>query len=162
MKKFSIEIKWALIFTMATILWMIFEKSMGWHDELISKHAIYTNIFAVVAIAVFVLAIKEKKKFYYNGIMNWTQGFLSGVVLSIFVAILSPLAQYIVFKYISVNFFKNVIAYTVEKEIYTETAAEAYFNMSNYIVQGAIGSISMGVITSAIVALIVQTKQPKS
>ena len=37
MKKFIIEAKWAIIFSIALILWMYFEKSMSWHDEKI-KH----------------------------------------------------------------------------------------------------------------------------
>ncbi len=158
MKKFKIEIKWAILFTIASILWMILEKSLGLHDEYISEHAIYTNIFAVVAIIVYVLAIIEKKKYFYNGNMNWTQGFLAGLMLTIFVAIFSPLAQYIVFNYISPDFFKNIIAYAVSNKIYTQAAADTYFTMNSYILQGIVGSISMGVITSAIVALIVRTK----
>ncbi len=158
MKKFKIEFKWAIIFTIASILWMVLEKSLGLHDEYISEHAIYTNIFAVIAITVYVLAIIEKKKYFYNGSMNWTQGFLAGLMLTIFVAILSPLAQYIVFHYISPDFFKNIIAYAVANKIYTQAAADTYFTMNSYILQGIVGSISMGVITSAIVALILKTK----
>ena len=61
MSKFRIEIKWAIIFALATLLWMAFEKSMGWHDVLIEKHAIYTNFFAIIAIAVYVLALLDKR-----------------------------------------------------------------------------------------------------
>ena len=158
MKKFKVEIKWAIIFTIASILWMVLEKSLGLHDEYISEHAIYTNIFAVIAVAVYVLAIVEKKKYFYKGTMNWTQGFLSGLMLTIFIAILSPLVQYIVFHYISPDFFKNVIEYAVSNNIYTQAAADTYFTLNSYILQGIVGSISMGVITSAIVALIFKSK----
>ena len=54
MNKFKIELKWGVYFTIAALAWMYVEKALGWHDELISKHAIYTNIFAIVAIAVYV------------------------------------------------------------------------------------------------------------
>ena len=158
MKKFKIEIKWAIIFTIASILWMVLEKNLGLHDEYISEHAIYTNVFAVVAIAIYVLAIQEKKKYFYNRKMTWTQGFLSGLMLSLFVGILSPLSQYITFKYISPNFFANFINYAVDNKIYTRAAAETYFSMKSYILQGFVGSISMGVITSAIVALFLKSK----
>ena len=158
MKKFKIEIKWAILFTIASILWMILEKNLGLHDEYISKHAIYTNIFTLIAIIVYVLTILEKKKYFYKGNMNWTQGFLAGLMLTIFIAVLSPLVQYAVFQYISPDFFKNIIAYAVTNKIYTQAAADAYFTMNSYILQGIVGSISMGVIISAIVALIVKSK----
>ncbi len=158
MNKFKVEIKWAILFTIASILWMVLEKSMGLHDEFISKHSIYTNFFAIIAILVYVLAIREKKKFVYNGNMTWTQGFLAGLMMTIFIAILSPIAQYIVFQYVSPDFFKNIIVYAVSNKIYTQAAADTYFTMNSYILQGIVGSISMGVITSAIVALILKSK----
>ena len=158
MKKFMIEIKWAIIFTIATILWAVLEKSLGLHDEYISKHSIYTLGFVVVSVTIYVLDIMEKKKFFYQGNMTWTQGFLSGLMMTIFIAVLSPLVQYVVFNYISPDFFKNVIAYAVSNKIYTQAAADTYFTLNSYYIQGIVGSISSGVITSAIVALILKSK----
>ena len=53
MKKYMTEIKWGLIFVVAALVWMMFEKAMGWHGKNISSHAMMTNIFAIVAIAGF-------------------------------------------------------------------------------------------------------------
>ena len=159
MSKFQIEAKWALIFTIAALLWMLLEKSLGWHDELISKHAIYTNLFAVVAIAIYALALVDKKKNFYNGTMSWTQGFISGTVLSVIIAILSPLAQYITHDIITPSYFDNAIAYATENNRMTKDAAETYFNLKSYILQSIFGALAMGVVTSAIVALFVRSKQ---
>ena len=57
MKKYTVEIKWALIFVVFALVWMVFEKWMGWHGEHIDKHATYTNIFAIPAIVIYVLAV---------------------------------------------------------------------------------------------------------
>lgn len=160
MKKFSIELKWALIFVAASLLWMLFEKSAGWHDEYIDKHPIYTNLFAIVAIAVYVLALLDKKRNYYNGRMDWTQGFLSGVVISIVIAVLSPLTQYVT-ALISPDYFNNMIDYSVKHKLQTREQAEAYFNYNNYTMLAAMGGISMGVVTSAVVALVVKSKSEK-
>ena len=75
MKKYKIEIKWAIIFVIASLLWMVLENALGWHDELIQKHPLYTLLFAVVAIAIYVFALIDKKKNFYNGKMNWTDGY---------------------------------------------------------------------------------------
>ncbi|WP_339659888.1 DUF4199 domain-containing protein [Croceibacter atlanticus] len=159
MNKFKIELKWGVYFTIAALVWMYVEKALGWHDELISKHAIYTNIFAIVAIAVYVLFMKDKKQNFYNGNMTWTQGFISGTILSVVVAILSPLAQYLTHEFITPNYFENVIAYTVEKGVMKQEAAEAYFSLYSYMAQAAFGALAMGVVTSAIVALFFRSKK---
>lgn len=156
MSKFRIEIKWAIIFTVATILWMIFEKSMGWHDTLIAKHAIYTNLFALIAITVYVLALLDKRKLDYNGKMTWKQGFVSGIILSVIVALLSPFAQYVTHTMISPDYFPNIIAYVVESGKMSQEAAENYFSLNSYILQSVFGALTMGIVTSAIVAIFVK------
>lgn len=158
MRKFSIEFKWGVIFTLASLLWMLLEKSVGLHDVYINKQLIYTNLFAFVAITIYVLALRDKKQHYYHGQMNWTQGFLSGLIISIFVACLSPLAQYITYTYISPDYFTNMIAYRVSNGYHTPEKAQAYFNINNFLYKDAIPAISMGVVTASVVALFLQTK----
>lgn len=153
MKKYSTEIKWGVIFAISTLVWMYFEKGMGWHDELIAQQLIYTNLFALVAIVIFVLALKEKRKKDFGGKMSWKQGFISGIIISIVVALLTPLTQYIGNTWIAPNLFPNLINYMVETGKMTEEGAKNYFNLKSYMVQGSFGALTMGVVTSAIVAL---------
>ena len=158
MKKIGIEIKWGVLFALVGLLWMVMEKALGWHDVLLEKHMIYTNFFAIVAILVYVIALLDKRKNYYNGKMTWLQGFLSGLAISVVVAILSPLTQYITSIYITPDYFSNVIELSVEKGLKTQEEAEKYFSLKNYIIQSVIGAFAMGVVTSAIVALFVKKK----
>ncbi|WP_309641669.1 DUF4199 domain-containing protein [Flavobacterium sp.] len=158
MKKFSIEIRWAIQFSIFTLVWMIIEKSVGLHDQYIAKQAIYTNLFAIIAITIYVLALLDKKKNYYQGKMDWKQGFLCGLVLSFVIAVLSPMVQYITFTYITPNFFAKITEYAVSHKIQTQAQAETFFSMKSYILQGIFGALSMGVITAALVALVVKTK----
>ncbi len=153
MKKYGTEIKWGVIFAISTLVWMYFEKGMGWHDELIAQQLIYTNLFALVAIVIFVLALKEKRKKDFGGKMSWKQGFISGIIISIVVALLTPLTQYIGNTWIAPNLFPNLINYMVETGKMTEEGAKNYFNLKSYMVQGSFGALTMGVVTSAIVAL---------
>ena len=157
MKKFSIEIKWGIIFSIVSLLWMYLEKGLGWHDENIAVHAIYTNIFAIVAIILYVLALLDKRKNFYNGRMTWTQGFISGIIISVVVAILSPLAQYLTHEFITPDYFENAIEYSVESGNSRENA-EAYFNMESYILQSFFFALTVGTVTAAIVALFVRRK----
>ncbi|MFT4832727.1 MAG: Mn2+/Fe2+ NRAMP family transporter [Psychroserpens sp.] len=153
MKKYRTEIKWGVIFAISTLVWMYFEKAMGWHDELIAQQLIYTNLFALVAIVIYVQALKEKRNKDFIGKMSWKQGFISGIIISIVVAILTPFTQYIGSTWIAPNLFPNLIDYMVETGKMTEEGATNYFNLKSYMVQGTFGALTMGVVTSAIVAI---------
>lgn len=159
MNKFTIEIKWGIIFTLVALLWMVFEKAMGWHDEHIDKQAIYTNFFGIIAVLVYFLAIRDKKNNFYNGEMTWRQGFVAGLILTLVVTLLAPLSQFITCTYITPDYFNNVIAYSVENNIMKQEQAEAYFNLKSYIIQATFGALVLGVVTSAAIAWFVKNKK---
>lgn len=159
MKTLAIEIKWAIIFVIVSLLWMVLEKVCGLHGPYIDYHLYLTNLFAIPAIWIFVLALKDKKRRYYNGHMTYVQGLVSGIIISVVVAALSPLTQWIVSYVITPEYFPNVIKRSVELGYYKTTAeAATYFNYKNYAVQGIIGALMMGIITTVIVMLFVRSK----
>lgn len=159
MKNIKIEIKWALIFTIVGLIWMVLEKISGLHSTYIDYHMYLTNLFVIPVIWIMVLALKDKKNNSYNGKISYKQGLISGVILSLFIAILSPIAQYFTSYFISPEYFPNVIKRSVEIGYYKTTEeAEANFNYANYAVQGAFGALVMGIITSAIVMLFIRSK----
>lgn len=160
MKNIGIEIKWGVIFILVTLAWMMVEKSLGWHDVHIDQHAVLTNLFAIPAIVIYVLAMRDKKKNYYHGQITYLQAFLSGLVVTIIVTILSPFAQYITLEYITPQYFTNIISYSVEKGELTQSDAENWFNLRSYMIQATIGALIMGLITSAIVAIFIKSKKP--
>ena len=157
---YKLELKWGIIFTLALLLWIVFEKAMGWHSSKIEFHAIYTNLFAIVAIAIYVLALIDKRR-KTSGSMRWKQGFLFGIGITMVVTLLSPLSQWIISEIITPEYFPNVIAYVVENDKMTQEEAEVYFSLKNYIVQSTVGALLMGIITSAIVALFIQKRHPE-
>lgn len=159
MKSISIELKWAFIFSIVGLIWMLLEKLSGLHGKYIDYHLYLTNLFAIPAIWMMVLALKEKKKNFYNNNISYKQGLLSGIVLSLFIALLSPLTQWITSYVITPEYFPNVIKRSVEIGYYKTTAeAEANFNYTNYAQQGAIFSFLIGVLTTAIAMVFVRTK----
>lgn len=158
MEKFKIEFKWAIIFSISLLVWMYFEKTMGWHAEKVKFQPIFTMLFGIIAIILYVLALLEKKKNYFDQKMDWKQGFLSGAILSLFIAAFSPIVQYISFELISPEFFSNMISYKTAKNQMTVEAAEKYFSMSNYIYTNTFASLSTGIVTAAIVAFFVKSK----
>lgn len=152
MANYRLEIKWGLIFFAVALAWMYVEKFMGWHGEKIDQHATMTNIFAVIAILLYVLALRDKRN-QLGGTMTWKQGFVAGLIVSVVVAVLSPLSQYIVHNIITPEYFPNIIAYSVESGKMTQEAAEKYFSLSSYMWQSALFALVIGVATSAVVAI---------
>lgn len=43
---YKLEMKWGLIFSTMMLLWMVVEKSLGFHGEKIDQHAVFTNFIA--------------------------------------------------------------------------------------------------------------------
>ena len=147
-----LELVWSLVFVAAMLLWIVLERALGWHSTRIDQHAKFTMLFAVIAIAIYVFALRAKRA-QLGGFMSWRQGFVAGVWISVFVTVLSPLSQWLIHTIISPEFFPNLIEYTVAQQIKTREQAEAYFNLRSYMVQSAIGALVMGLVTSASVAI---------
>ncbi|WP_194775901.1 DUF4199 domain-containing protein [Pararhodonellum marinum] len=160
MKRIKIEIKWAIVFFLVTLVWMLGERLFGLHDEHIDQHLVYTNFFAIPAIAVYVFALLDKRKNHYQGYMTYIQGFRCGIILTLLVTLLSPLAQILTSLWITPHYFENAIQFAVSENKMEETEARNYFSLSNYIIQGVIGAPLMGLFTSLIVALFTR-KEPK-
>ncbi|WP_339888607.1 DUF4199 domain-containing protein [uncultured Flavobacterium sp.] len=158
MEKFKIELKWAVIFSICFLIWMYFEKTMGWHDEKVKFQPIYTMLFGIISILIYVLALQNKKKNYYNNKIDWKQGFLSGAILSLLVAIFTPVVLYITFEYISPDYFTNIINYKIKNSKMTLEDAEKYFSLSNYMYTNTFSTLSNGIVISAIISYFIKSK----
>lgn len=158
MKKLYIELKWSVIFTIALLCWLLLEKTLGWHGEPIANRWWLTLLFAPFGILIYLLALREKRRRVFHNKMTWMQGFVSGVILSVFIALISPLAQFISENYITPEYFNTVIEYSVTNELLTRTKANDLLHINNYIWQSAFGAFGLGVIASALVAGFVRKK----
>jgi hypothetical protein len=152
MKARRIEIKWGIYFVIMGLVWVLLERVVGLHDEHIDKHMTYTNLIAIPAIAMYMMALIEKRRVDYGGVMTFKQGFVSGLVVTLVVTLLSPISQLITSLLISPNFFENAKGAAVAQGYMTAEAAEVYFKLENYIVQGIMFAPLMGIVTSLIVA----------
>ncbi|THF51867.1 DUF4199 domain-containing protein [Flavobacterium supellecticarium] len=158
MKKFFTEIKWSIIFSVATVLWLFLEKIAGFHDEKISSYFYISLLFGIVYIIVFTWALKEKKATFYNGTITYKQAFISGAILTLLIAAISPLVQTFFHEVISPDFFDNAIANVIKTKPGNKEFATGYFNLQSFISQGFLNILSLGIILSAIAAYFIQTK----
>ena len=152
------ELKWGLIFITAIILWMVIEKATGLHAEHIQYHAVFSNFFAIVAIIIFIFALRDIRQSQPRQKVTWLTLFLSGVKISVVIALLSPPTQFLIHSVISPEFFPNMREYATASGMMSETRANEYFSLVAYMFQSAIFAFGMGVVTSAIIAFFLKRK----
>ncbi|MDI1317363.1 DUF4199 domain-containing protein [Flavobacterium sp.] len=158
MKKYSIEIKWALRFTLLTLAWSIGEKAIGLHDVHIENYGLCSLLFVFPAFLFFYLALAEKKKYFYHNSITWQQGFICGAVISLIIAVLNPITQLVIYKSISPTFFDTIIAYKVKHGMSLKTVQEV-FNLKSYIIQTTLSNLSYGFVTGALVSVFIRNKK---
>lgn len=159
LKTRTTEIKWGIIFIVVSMLWVLIARLVGLHDNYIAYHSTYSNFFALIAIAIFVLALREKREKDLNGSMTWMQGFISGLIVAIVVAILTPVSQWITHVIISPNYFENISNFAVSEGGMDAEQAEIYFTLGSYIIQSMLFTLVIGTITAALVAVFIKTPQ---
>ncbi|MGB3800269.1 MAG: DUF4199 domain-containing protein [Lewinella sp.] len=153
MQAYRIEIKWALLFTAMMLVWVLLERLVGLHGPYIERHALYTNLVAVPAFLIYCLALREKRDTYYQGTMTYRQGLICGAVMTVIIALLSPLAQLITHTLITPRYFPNLIEYAVSTDQMSRPDAQAYFRLDSYMLQSAVASLFLGLLTTGIVAI---------
>lgn len=140
------------------MLFLSFEKAMGWHDEHIQYHIVYSLLIIFPQALLFYFALIEKKKKYYQGKITWQQAFLSGGVLSLLIAGISPATMYYMHTFLSPNF----LPLAIEKFVASggdEATAQSYHSLEAYIKNAILFNVSMGIVLSAIVGVFVKTKE---
>ena len=158
MNQYKLEIKWGFVFIAMTLTWMLLERLVGLHSTHIDKHPIYTNFILLPALAIYVLALRDKRDHFYKGNITFTEGFITGMFITLVVTFLTPLSQVIIIKIITPHFFSNVIEYAVANNKMSLEEANAYFSLRNYISQSLLGAPIMGSITSGLVAFFMRSK----
>ena len=90
--------------------------------------------------------------------MTYKQSFISGLMLTFFVVLLSPINQLITSYIITPDYFTNIIVHTVKSGMFTQEQAEAQFNIKNYIITSIVGGLVTGIIFSAIISIFTKSK----
>ena len=64
-------LKWTAVLFAVTIVWMYFEKWMGWHSVNIQDHYLYTNIYDALFVLVISLSLWEWRKNTPDQELKW-------------------------------------------------------------------------------------------
>jgi hypothetical protein len=158
MKQFSIELKWAFNFFIASMLWMMLEKFLGYHDDKIQYQPLFSMLFGFVTLVIYIFALKDKKINFYHNQMNWREGFVSGLTLSLVIALFTTMIEYTKHHVISPYFLETMQKIIVEQNKMTLENAENFFTFSNTLSQSIFYVISFGSVLAALISLVIKSK----
>ncbi|MDX2033082.1 MAG: DUF4199 domain-containing protein [Blastocatellia bacterium] len=153
----GMELKWGLLFSLSTLVWALIEKLGGFHDARLEQHPWFSMLFMIPAVAIYYFAVRNKRA-SQGGTIDFKQIFMFGLAVSVIVAVLSPLLQWVTHRVISPNYFANIIQLSVSTGRMTQQQAEAFFNLNSYIIQSSIFALVAGVVTTLVLAALMQTR----
>lgn len=159
MKQYSIEFRWAFTFLLAQTLWIMFESTLGFYGDKIQYQPLFSLLFNIILIAIYILAIRDKKKKIYNNHMTWQEGFVSGLMLTLIIALFTTMTEYTKHHVISPYFLEDMKALVVSENRMSETEAESYFSFSKTLSSSIFFTISIGVLITSIAAWVIKSKE---
>jgi hypothetical protein len=159
MKQFSIEFRWAFTFLLAQTLWIMFERTLGFHDEKLQFQPLFSMLFNFILIAIYILAIRDKKIKIYKGQMTWQEGFVTGLMLTLIIALFTTMTEYTKHHVISPYLLDDMKAMILEEKRMTNEQADKYFSFSKTLSNSIFFTISIGVLITSIVAWIMKSKE---
>ncbi len=158
MGKIGIELKWAAIITLYGCVWAAMEKALGYHEDFSNIMVTAFLYFVILTFLWAVAFIDKKKSLGKNTDWDFKRAFKFGLFLTGLTAILSPIAQYIIYESISPDYFNNVIQHQLSQGRQTLESLEAINNLDFMIRQGVMNALSLGVIYSALYAWVFKAK----
>lgn len=131
---------------------------MGWNNDSVEDFWWLTLLFSPFAILLYLLALREKRRRVYDRKITWLQGFISGLLISLFVALLSPLTEYVAYNFFTPDNFNTIAESSVTNELMNKSKMNDVLNINNYRWQSAFGLLGFGIVISVIAAFFVRKK----
>jgi hypothetical protein len=149
------EFKWAVIMSVVLLVWLTVLKFLGLQEpEQIGLFVIVVNVYYVLLFGLYILAIRERRS-RQRGYISRRDGFLTGLLITLFLVVLSPLNMAIFYYLINPGFFKVMIEFNVSNGVAAQVA-EADYNLSSYIFTSMLMNFVAGGVFSALGALLLQ------
>lgn len=159
MKNCQIELKWAGVFFLMYLVWMLLERLCGLHGRHIQYQQLVSTFILIPSLLIYALALSEKKRKTFRGMITFKQAFKSGMVLTLFIVLLSPVSQLITMGLISPDYFKNMRDFAVAHRGMLPEEAQSSLNIGAFIIQSLVGGLVTGALFSALAAMVIRTKK---
>ena len=158
MKDFKVELKWALIYSVTTLIWLIIERYLGLHDEHLDRQLRFMVILGVLYLCIYYFGLRDKKVNFYHGQINFKEDLKFALIMSLIVAVLSLFVQFIFVRTISPDYLSNMANYMVKHGRFTKEGADEFYSVSNQLKNSAYTNLVIGVFFGAICAALHKNK----
>jgi glucose uptake protein GlcU len=149
------EFKWAVIMSVVLLVWLTLLKFLGFQEaDKADLFVIVVNAYYLLLFGMYLLAINERRR-KQNGYITRRDAFLTGLLVTLFLVVLSPLNMAIFYYLINPNFFDVMIAVSIENGV-SEQVAQGDYNLYSYIFSSIVMNLVAGGVFSALGAVLLQ------
>ncbi len=163
--KFPIGVKYGLIVAAINIIWNLLTYIMGVGLDPGFFNSLLSTGVTVISILIFFQGVKSLKKLQ-NGYLSFTDGFVTGAIITVVASIVYGIFYYIYLKWINPEIFQTVK--DIGMESMTEEQREQVGQVMDTIMTAGMVSLTTimfyliaGCILSLIIAAILRNKAPK-
>jgi hypothetical protein len=143
----------------ASFIWLCVEFLVGFQDTYIDYYMYVSNLAYIIPIIGLYWAIKKRYATFAPGAFQLKDGLMSGVIVSVTAAFINLPLQWIFIEKVNPAFFGNMIALEGKKAlmgagntIVAITDAQAYYNVSSFLIQGFTNFLILGLFISVMVS----------
>lgn len=146
-------IKWGLIISIVSFLWIILEKNLGYHTRLIADKQSFSWLLIPLILALYYFAFRETKNKLNDEQSIILEYLKTGLVIGLITMIFAPISMWLMSKYISPDFFSNAITEGVRIGE-DRTKLESEYNLRSSILRSGLAAIVLGIFLGIVSVLI--------
>ncbi len=160
---------WTFAITSAMIFIIVLLITHMFRDQLMDKNFIITGLYFVILLIVIIFAQLQIRTKVYNGAMGFGQAFSSGMLISVFSAIMYALFAFIFYQFVAPEVLDEMLAYAEQKmreDGATDEVVEMamkwtkwFMSPAGILISTIFGHVLMGTIASLIASLFTQRQR---
>lgn len=159
MRYIKVEIKWTIIAILTIIVWASLERIFGFHGKYIDYYTIASSLVVIPLAFIFYYALKEKGRIIFAQKMLYDQALGTGLMLTMFIILLLPLAHLLQTTVISPHYLDSMKRFSIETHVYSAEDADKNFSFGGSLLHQILFFSISGAVISLIVGGIISKKK---
>lgn len=163
-----LEIKYGLLVSVFTLIWIVFEQLLGLQDEYVEWHKIVTNFSLLIPIAGIWMALSEYKAARISK-YNFQKGFGIGFRITLINTVLIIPIIYLFYLFINPD-WPNTMMIEAKMEAINKgedplkaiEEARSYFDLKYYTIRNVIETFIFGTLFSSVIAFMQKNRKTKN
>ena len=160
----TLIIKYAVIISIFTLIWIVFEQLIGLQDVYVEWHKLVTNLKLIIPVIGIWLAIREFKMAKMSK-FTFQKGFAIGFKITLINSVLIIPIIYLFYKFINPDWTMNMMEYAKiealkagEDPVKAADEARSYFSMTYFMIQSVIETFIFGTLISSVISFSMKSR----